>query len=96
MTNADRILIVLDELGEVSANDMAERYRGSKSHWRYELMTMVESGRLNRRKVKHPTSNWCIVYYKTENATEVDLGGPMRSQMITKAWKPGELRLCHG
>ncbi len=92
MGNSNRIIKVIAELGEVSASDMAERYRGSKSHWRYELMTLVESGVLNRRKVKHPKSNWHIVYYMADNAPRVDLGA-MRGMMITKAWKPGELRL---
>jgi hypothetical protein len=73
---------------------MAAEYTGrSKSMCNLILIDMVNEGLLKCRKERLGQFTQVNMYSKDETATTLDLGSSMRAQMITKAWKPGEIKL---
>jgi hypothetical protein len=81
-------------IGNDFTADMAAAYTGrSKSMCNLILIDMVNEGELKCRKERLGQFTMVNMYSKDEMATTIDLGSSMRAQMITKQWKPGEMRL---
>lgn len=63
------------------------------SHCQKILTGMVRQGLAHRHIPDDGSTGVTWVYTKDYMGARVDIGSSMRAMMITKAWKPGELRL---
>ncbi len=92
MTTLDQILALLDQ-GDVTTKLAAEVTGTTENHCQKQLYTLMAQGRAYRRQLDDGSTGLTWVYSKDEMGARVDIGSSMRAMMITKAWRPGELRL---
>lgn len=91
MTVQDKILALLDN-GDVTTELAARVTKTTQNHCQKQLYVLMGEGRAYRSQLDNAGSGVTWVYTKDPMGARVDLGG-LRGMMITKAWRPGELRL---
>lgn len=93
MTTTREKIEALVATGEDFTADQAAEYTGrSKTMCKLIITELLHAGALNCREERVGLAGRVNVYSKGRAPIGADLGG-LRGMMITKAWKPGELRL---